>query len=81
MQEGLSSSFTHSLEEKVDILMAQISQLVCLLTLQESDQLSAEVEAAEDEGEVFSLQYEEETIKSPVDGKVCLSHCKYLMEL
>ena len=80
MQEGLSSSFTHSLEEKVDILMAQISQLVCLLTLQESDQLSAEVEAAEDEGEVFSLQYEEETIKSPVDGKACLSHCKYLIE-
>ena len=64
MQEGVSSSSTHSLEEKVDILMAQISQLVCLLTLQESDQLSAEVEAAEDEGQVFSLQYEEETINS-----------------
>jgi len=70
MQEGSSSGPAHSLEEKVDILMAQFSQLVQLLTPHETTQPSAE--AVEEEVEDFLSHHEEEEIKSPIDGKVCL---------
>ena len=43
MQEESASGPAHSLEEKVDILMAQFSQLVQILTPHESHQPSAEV--------------------------------------
>ena len=69
MQEGSSSGPTHSLEEKVDILMAQFSQLVQSLMPHETIQPSAE--AVEEEVEDF-LSHHEEEIKSPVDKKVCL---------
>ena len=58
MQEGSSSSPAHSLEEKVDILTAQFSQLVQLLMPHESHQPSTE--AVEKEVEVFFSQHEEE---------------------
>ena len=51
MQEGSSSGPAHSLEEKIDILTAQFSQLVQLLTPHETNQLSAE--AVEEEVEDF----------------------------
>ena len=38
MQEGFSSGPAHSLEEKIDILTAQFSQLVQLLTPHETNQ-------------------------------------------
>ena len=70
MQEGSTSGPAHSLEEKVDILTAQFSQLVQMLTPHESHQLSTE--AVEEEVEDFLLHHEEEEARSPVDGKVCL---------
>ena len=69
MQEGSSSGPAHLLEEKVDILTAQFSQLVKLLTPHETTQPSTE--AVEEVVEDF-LSHHEEEIKSPVDGKVCL---------
>ena len=69
MQEGSSSGPAHSLEEKIDILTVQFSQLVQLLTPHETTQPSAE--AVEEEVEDFLLHHEEE-IKSPIDGKVRL---------
>ena len=70
MQEESASGPAHSLEEKVDILTAQFSQLVQMLTPHESHQPSAEV--VEEEVDDFLLHHEEEEAKSPVDGKVCL---------
>ena len=69
MQEGSSSGPAHSLEEKVDILTAQFSQLVQLLTPYETTQPSAE---AVEEVDDFLSHHEEEEIKSPIDGKVHL---------
>ena len=63
MQEGSSSGPTHSLEEKVDILMAQFSQVVQLLMPHESNQLSAE--AVEEKVEDFLSHHEEEATICP----------------
>ena len=70
MQEGSTSGPAHSLEEKVDILTAQFSQLVQMLTPHETHQPSAEY--VEEEVEEFLSHHEEEEVTSPVDGKVCL---------
>ena len=70
MQEGSASSPAHSLEEKVDILTAQCSQLVQMLTPHETYQPSTE--AVEEEVEEFLSHHEEEEARSPVDGKVRL---------
>ena len=70
MQEESASGPAHSLEEKVDILTAQFSQLVQMLTPHESHQPSAE--AVEEEVDDFLSHHEEEEAKSPVDGKVHL---------
>ena len=69
MQEGSTSGPAHSLEEKVDILTAQFSQLVQMLTMHETHQPSAE--AVEEEVEEF-LSHHEEEARSPIDGKVRL---------
>ena len=69
MQEASTSGPAHSLEEKVDILTAQFSQLVQMLTPHETHQPSAE--AVEEEVEDF-LSHHEEEARSPVDGKVHL---------
>ena len=69
MQEESASGPAHSLEEKVDTLTAQFSQLVQMLTPHESHQPSAE--AVEEEVDDFLSHHEEET-KSPVDGKIRL---------
>src|SRR5271154_4390038 len=69
MEEGSASGPTHSLEEKVDNLTAQFSQLVQMLTSYETHQPSAEV--VEEEVEEF-LSHHEEEVRSPVDGKVRL---------
>ena len=69
MQEGSTSSPAHSMEEKVEILTAQFSQLVQMLTPHETHQPSAE---AVEEVEEFLSHHEEEEVTSPVDGKVRL---------
>ena len=70
MQEGSASGPAHSLEEKVDILTAQFSQLVQMLTPHETHQPSAE--AVEEEVEEFLSHHEEEEVTSPIDRKVHL---------
>ena len=70
MQEGSASGPAHSLEEKVDILTAQFSQLVQMLTPHETHQPSAE--NVEEEVEEFLSHHEEEEVPSPVNGKVRL---------
>lgn len=70
MEEGSASGPAHSLEEKVDNLTAQFSQLVQMLTTYETHQPSAE--AVEEEVEEFLSHHEEEEAKHPVDGKVRL---------
>ena len=69
MQEESASGPAHSLEEKVDILTAQFSQLVQMLTPHESHQPFAEVVEEVDD---FLSHHEEEEAKSPIDGKVRL---------
>ena len=66
MQEGSASGPAHSLEEKVDILTAQFSQLVQMLTPHETHQPSAE--AVEEEVEDF-LSHHEEEARSPLMEK------------
>ena len=79
MQEGSASGPSHSLEEKIDILTAQFSQLVQMLTPHETHQPSAET--VEEEVEDFLSHHELEALLMEKFAYPSSPHRKCLMGL